>query len=116
MFILVRYFAEIFRLQLSEVLDGADHLRGVGVLVVVPRNDLNLIGVPSIIIAVLLFLCPFGGCMLSFFVEKFHNNCRSWETFLFLYLDVDLRSRILAFSTLFLLLYCGFPACFIYSL
>ena len=41
----MRYFAEIFRLQLSEVLDGADHLRGVGVLVVVPRNDLNLIGV-----------------------------------------------------------------------
>ena len=52
MFTLVRYFAEIFRLQLSEVLNGADHLRGVGVLVVVPRNDLNLIGVPSIIIAV----------------------------------------------------------------
>ena len=45
MFILVRYFAEIFRLQLSEVLNGADHLRGVGVLVVVPGNDLNLIGV-----------------------------------------------------------------------
>ena len=52
MSILVRYFAEIFRLQLGEVLNGADHLRGVGVLVVVPRNDLNLIGVPSIIIAV----------------------------------------------------------------
>ena len=45
MFTLVRYFAEIFRLQLSEVLNGADHLRGVGVLVVVPGNDLNLIGV-----------------------------------------------------------------------
>ena len=28
--------------QLSEVLDGADHLAGVGVLVVVPGNDLNL--------------------------------------------------------------------------
>ena len=54
--------------------------------------------------------------MLSFFVEKFHNNCRSWETSLFLYLGVDLRSRILAFSTHLLLLYCGFPACFIYSL
>ena len=26
--------------QLSEVLDGADHLRGVGVLVVVPGHDL----------------------------------------------------------------------------
>ena len=30
---------------LSEVLNGTDHLRGVGVLVVVPRHDLNLIGV-----------------------------------------------------------------------
>ena len=29
---------------LSEVLDGADHLRGVGVLVVVPRHDLDLVG------------------------------------------------------------------------
>lgn len=38
--------------QGSEVLDGADHLRNIGVLVVVPGNDLNLIGVPSIIIAV----------------------------------------------------------------
>ena len=27
--------------ELLEVLDGADHLRGVGVLVVVPRGDLN---------------------------------------------------------------------------
>ena len=27
---------------LSEVLNGTDHLRGVGVLVVVPRHDLNL--------------------------------------------------------------------------
>lgn len=38
--------------QFGEVLDGADHLAGVGVFVVVPGNDLNLIGVPSIIIAV----------------------------------------------------------------
>ena len=30
---------------LSEVLNGTDHLGGVGVLVVVPRHDLNLIGV-----------------------------------------------------------------------
>ena len=38
--------AEIFaRLQLREVLDGANHLAGVAVLVVVPRDDLNLIGV-----------------------------------------------------------------------
>ena len=28
--------------QVGEVLDGADHLRNVGVLVVVPGNDLNL--------------------------------------------------------------------------
>ena len=32
-------------LQLSEVLNGTNHLAGVGVLVVVPRNDLNVIGV-----------------------------------------------------------------------
>ena len=38
--------AEIFaRLQLREVLDGANHLAGVAVLVVVPGDDLNLIGV-----------------------------------------------------------------------
>ena len=30
---------------LSEVLNGTNHLKGVGVLVVVPRHDLNLIGV-----------------------------------------------------------------------
>ena len=30
---------------LGEVLNGTNHLRGVGVLVVVPRHDLNLIGV-----------------------------------------------------------------------
>ena len=28
--------------QVGEVLDGADHLRNVGVLIVVPGNDLNL--------------------------------------------------------------------------
>ena len=32
-------------LDLGEVLDGADHLAGVGVLVVVPGHDLHLIGV-----------------------------------------------------------------------
>ena len=38
--------AEIFAgLQLSEVLNGADHLAGVAVLVVVPGHDLHLIGV-----------------------------------------------------------------------
>ena len=34
-------------LQLSEVLDGANHLRGVRVLVVVPGHDLHLIGVEA---------------------------------------------------------------------
>ena len=37
---------------LSEVLNGTDHLRGVGVLVVVPRHDLNLVGV---VVATLVF-------------------------------------------------------------
>ena len=37
---------------LSEVLNGTDHLRGVGVLVAVPGHDLNLIGV---IVAALIF-------------------------------------------------------------
>ena len=37
---------------LSEVLNGTNHLRGVGVLVVVPGHDLNLIGV---VVAALIF-------------------------------------------------------------
>ena len=37
---------------LSEVLNGTDHLRGVGVLVVVPGHDLNLIGV---VVSTLIF-------------------------------------------------------------
>ena len=37
---------------LSEVLNGTDHLRGVGVLVVVPGHDLNLIGV---VVATIIF-------------------------------------------------------------
>ena len=32
-------------LQFREVLDGADHLAGVAVLIVVPGHDLHLIGV-----------------------------------------------------------------------
>ena len=32
-------------LQLGEILDGADHLAGVAVLVVIPGHDLHLIGV-----------------------------------------------------------------------
>ena len=31
--------------ELGEVLDGADHLAGVAVLVVIPSNNLHLIGV-----------------------------------------------------------------------
>ena len=37
---------------LGEVLNGTNNLRGVGVLVVVPRHDLNLIGV---VVATLIF-------------------------------------------------------------
>ena len=37
---------------LSEVLDGTNHLRSVRVLVVVPRHDLNLVGV---VVATLVF-------------------------------------------------------------
>ena len=37
---------------LSEVLDGTDHLSGVGVLVVVPRHDLDLV---DIVVATLVF-------------------------------------------------------------
>ena len=37
---------------LSEVLNGTNHLRSVGVLVVVPRHDLNLVGV---VVATLVF-------------------------------------------------------------
>ena len=40
---------------LSEVLNGTDHLRGVGVLVVVPRHDLNLIGVVAAALIFALF-------------------------------------------------------------
>ena len=36
-----------FSAQLSEVLDGADHLAGIAVLVVVPGHDLHLIGVEA---------------------------------------------------------------------
>ena len=47
---------------LSEVLNGTDHLRGVGVLVVVPGHDLNLIGV---VVATLFFT------IFSEFLHKF---------------------------------------------
>lgn len=40
---------------LSEVLNGTDHLRGVGVLVVVPGHDLNLIGVVAATLNFALF-------------------------------------------------------------
>ena len=39
----MKFFNSVLKLQqVGEVLDGADHLRNVGVLVVVPGNDLNL--------------------------------------------------------------------------
>ena len=42
----LRTFIEVFQLaQLSEVLNGSNHLAGVGVLVVVPGNNLNLVQV-----------------------------------------------------------------------
>ena len=40
---------------LSEVLNGTDHLKGAGVLVVVPRHDLNLIGVVAATLNFALF-------------------------------------------------------------
>ena len=59
--------AEIFAgLQLSEILDGADHLAGVAVLVVVPGDDLNLIGVVVYIYAVALFICLLAAICNSF--------------------------------------------------
>ncbi len=53
---------------LSEVLNGTDHLRGVGVLVVVPRHDLNLIGV----VAATLNFCTFPSSS-----SQFRNNSYS---------------------------------------
>ena len=43
-FLYSQYF-QLRSVKLCEVLDGANHLRGVGVLVVVPGNNLNLIGI-----------------------------------------------------------------------
>ena len=53
---------------LSEVLNGTDHLRGVGVLVVVPGHDLNLIGV----VAATLNFCTFPSSS-----SQFRNNSYS---------------------------------------
>ncbi len=57
---------------LSEVLDGTDHLRGVGVLVVVPGHDLNLIGV----VAATLNFCTFPSNS-----SQFRNNSYSTRTY-----------------------------------
>ena len=57
---------------LSEVLNGTDHLRGVGVLVVVPRHDLNLIGV----VAATLNFCTFPSNS-----SQFRNNSYSTRTY-----------------------------------
>ena len=57
---------------LSEVLNGTDHLRGVGVLVVVPGHDLNLIGV----VAATLNFCTFPSSS-----SQFHNNSYSTRTY-----------------------------------
>ena len=57
---------------LSEVLNGTDHLRGVGVLVVVPGHDLNLIGV----VAATLNFCTFPSSS-----SQFRNNSYSTRTY-----------------------------------
>jgi len=57
---------------LSEVLNGTDHLRGVGVLVVVPRHDLNPIGV----VAATLNFCTFPSSS-----SQFRNNSYSTRTY-----------------------------------
>ena len=57
---------------LSEVLNGTDHLRGVGVLVVVPGHDLNLIGV---VVATLNF------CTFLSSSSQFCNNSYSTRTY-----------------------------------
>jgi len=57
---------------LSEVLNGTDHLRGVGVLVVVPGHDLNLIGV----VAATLNFRTFPSSS-----SQFRNNSYSTRTY-----------------------------------
>ena len=57
---------------LSKVLNGTDHLRGVGVLVVVPGHDLNLIGV----VAATLNFCTFSSSS-----SQFCNNSYSTRTY-----------------------------------
>ena len=57
---------------LSEVLNGTNHLRGVGVLVVVPGHDLNLIGV----VAATLNFCTFPSSS-----SQFCNNSYSTRTY-----------------------------------
>ena len=58
---------------LSEVLNGTtDHLRGVGVLVVVPGHDPNLIGV----VAATLNFCTFPSSS-----SQFRNNSYSTRTY-----------------------------------
>ena len=57
---------------LSEVLNSTDHLRGIGVLVVVPGHDLNLIGV----VAATLNFCTFPSSS-----SQFRNNSYSTRTY-----------------------------------
>ena len=57
---------------LSEVLNDTNHLRGVGVLVVVPGHDLNLIGV----VAATLNFCTFPSSS-----SQFRNNSYSTRTY-----------------------------------
>ena len=57
---------------LSEVLNGTDHLRGVGVLVVVPGHDPNLTG----FVAATLNFCTFSSSS-----SQFRNNSYSTRTY-----------------------------------
>ena len=57
---------------LSKVLNGTDHLRSVGVLVVVPGHDLNLTGV----VAATLNFCTFPSSS-----SQFRNNSYSTRTY-----------------------------------
>ena len=64
-----------FRLQLSEVLNGADHLAGVAVLVVVPGNDLDN--------RRYVIFCLFSSVFLVFFSYRYSSrNVRCRTSFL----------------------------------
>ena len=61
---------------LGEVLNGTNHLRGVGVLVVVPRHDLNLIGV---VVATLIFHVFLWSFIISKQQLQYHSIPLSYQ-------------------------------------